>query len=68
MHNKSVLVPNINCKHCVKTIESELSTLDNIVSVKAEEETKMVHISWNEPQSWENIKSLLAELNYPAAD
>jgi copper chaperone CopZ len=68
MYNKSVSVTNISCGHCVRTIESELSALDNVVSVKADEETKMVDVSWNDPQTWENIKSLLTEINYPTVD
>jgi hypothetical protein len=36
--------------------------------VKADETTKMVHIRWNDPQSWENIKSHLIEINYPSAE
>jgi copper chaperone CopZ len=68
MHNKSVSVPNISCGHCVHTIETELKALDHIVSVKADEGTKIVEISWNDPQIWENIESLLIEINYPAAE
>jgi copper chaperone CopZ len=68
MPNKSVNIPNISCSHCVHTIESELRLLENVTSVKADETTKMVQIEWTEPQSWENIKSLLAEINYPVAE
>ena len=68
MHNKSVRIPNISCGHCVHTIESEVSALENVLSVKADEETKLVDITWNDPQTWENIKSLLNEINYPAAE
>ena len=68
MHNRSVSIPNISCGHCVRTIESELSALDNIVSVKAHEDTKIVDITWNDPQTWENIKSLLTEINYPIVE
>jgi copper chaperone CopZ len=65
MHKKSVTIPNINCGHCVQTIETELSALDHIISVKAEEATKIVEIAWNDPQTWLNIQSLLKEINYP---
>jgi copper chaperone CopZ len=68
MHTKSVSVPNISCGHCIRTIETELSALDNIISAKANEETKIVDITWNDPQTWENINSLLNEINYPAVD
>jgi copper chaperone CopZ len=68
MPNKLVNIPNISCGHCVRTIESELSDLNNVVSVKADESTKMVEITWEEPQTWENIKSLLNEINYPVSE
>ena len=68
MPNKSATIPNISCGHCVRTIETELSLLENVTSVKADETTKMVEVEWTEPQSWDNIKLLLAEINYPAAE
>lgn len=68
MHHKSVKVPNISCGHCVRTIETELNALDHIVSVKVDEGTKRVDISWNDPQIWENIKTVLIDINYPAEE
>ena len=65
MQKKTVMVPNINCGHCVHTIESELSTLENVVSVTANEKNKTVEVSWNDPQTWSSIKSLMEEINYP---
>ena len=68
MHTRSVNIPNISCGHCVRTIETELNMLENIVSVKASEESKTVDVTWKDPQTWENIKSLLAEINYPTTE
>jgi copper chaperone CopZ len=69
MADKTVTIPNISCGHCVKTIERELGELEGIVSVKAEAETKKVAIEWNEPPAtWEAIRSLLEEINYPPDD
>lgn len=65
MQKKSIKIPNINCGHCVRTIENELSALDNVITVKADETTKKVDITWDEPQTWDNIMLLLAEINYP---
>jgi len=48
------------------TIQREVGELAGVVSVKAEQNTKMVTVEWKEPASWEGIKSLLAEINYPA--
>ena len=66
MQTKTFKVPNISCGHCVHTIQSEVSELEGVKRVAAVEATKMVTVEWEEPQSWDNIKTLLAEINYPA--
>jgi copper chaperone CopZ len=66
MSSKTVKVPNISCGHCVHTIENEVSELEGITSVVADEQSKMVTVVWDEPQSWDKIAALLAEINYPA--
>jgi copper chaperone len=66
MTTKTFKVPNISCGHCVMTIQREVGELDGVVSVKAEEATKMVTVDWNEPPAtWGDIKALLEEINYP---
>jgi len=64
MQTKTVKVPNISCGHCVHTIQSELSELEGVTKVVASQDTKTVTVEWQEPQNWENIKSLLKEINY----
>jgi len=59
-------VPAISCGHCTHTIETEVGELQGVQSVKADEATKQVVITFDDPASEENIKSLLAEINYPA--
>lgn len=67
MQTKTVTVPNISCGHCVHTIQNEVGELAGVVSVKAEEATKKVTVSWNEPpQNWSGIAVLLDEIGYPA--
>lgn len=66
MTTKTFKVPNISCGHCVMTIQREVGEMEGIVSVKAEEATKMVTVEWNEPPAtWNAIKSLLQEISYP---
>lgn len=66
MQTKTFKVPNISCGHCVHTIQNEVSDLAGIKRVVASEATKMVTVEWEEPpQSWDNIKALLQEINYP---
>lgn len=65
MSTKTFIVPNISCGHCTNTIETELSELAGVTSVKAEKETKQVTVSWDNPADWQQINSLLHEINYP---
>ena len=66
MQTKTVTVPNISCGHCVHTVQNEVGELEGVKNVVAVEDTKMVTVEWEEPpQSWDNIKALLAEIDYP---
>jgi copper chaperone len=60
-------VPAINCMHCTHTIEMEVAELPGVQSVKADVTTKNVTIAFDAPATEEKIKSLLAEIEYPAA-
>jgi len=66
--NKTFTVPNISCSHCTHTIETELSELEGVQNVKAEEASKEVTVSYEDPASWEKIKDLLVEIEYPPAE
>ena len=68
MESKTFKAPNISCGHCVHTIQTELSELSGVSSVKADAGTKLVTVSWEAPATWETIKSLLAEIGYPAEE
>ena len=59
-------VPAISCGHCTHTIETEVGELAGVQSVKAEIDTKKVVITFDAPASEDKIRSLLAEINYPA--
>lgn len=59
-------VPAIHCGNCTHTIEMEVGELQGVQSVKVDEATKQVVISFDDPANEESIKSLLAEINYPA--
>jgi copper chaperone len=64
MQTKTFKVPNISCGHCVHTIQSEVSELAGVKKVEASQDTKMVTVEWETPQTWESIKALLTEINY----
>jgi copper chaperone len=66
MTQETLTVPNISCGHCVSAIESELSDVEGVTSVKADADTKTVVVQWNDPASIEQIRETLSEINYPA--
>ncbi len=65
MQSKLFNVDNISCEHCVHTIKSELSDLKGVTSVEVDQETKQVEVKWQDPLTWDEIKNLLEEINYP---
>ncbi len=68
MSIKTVNIPNISCQHCTNTIEGELSELNGIINVKAEADTKMVTIEWDQSAAdWNQITELLDEIGFPVS-
>ncbi len=61
-------IPNISCGHCVHTIQVEVGDLKGVSSVVADEKNKSVVIVFDEPTTEGDIKTLLAEMNYPVAE
>ncbi len=59
-------VPAISCGHCTHTIETEVGELRGVQTVKADEASKKVEITFDAPANEAVIKALLAEINYPA--
>lgn len=66
MAKKTFIVPNISCGHCTRTIETELGELPGVTRVKAEATSKQVTVEWEEPATWDKVRALLEEINYPA--
>ena len=65
---KTVNVPNISCGHCVSTIEREVAEVSGVDSVKAEQETRNVKISWDpDVTDWVVIEEVMNEIDYPPA-
>jgi copper chaperone CopZ len=59
-------IPAIHCGNCTRTIEMEIGELQGVQSVKADESSKKVEITFDAPANEQVIKALLAEINYPA--
>jgi copper chaperone CopZ len=60
-------IPNINCGHCVHTIQSEVIELEGVTDVRASAQTKSAVIIFEVPATEVAIKKLLSEINYPVA-
>jgi hypothetical protein len=45
----------------------EVADLEGVQSVMADQESRIVEITFGEPATEDNIKALLAEINYPVA-
>ena len=67
MQSKTVTVPNISCGHCTHTVEMELGDIAGVKNVKADIDSKQVVVEWSDPATWEQIESMLVEINYPPA-
>jgi copper chaperone CopZ len=61
-------IPNISCGHCVHTIQSEVSELAGVLSVMADQNKRITTITYDPPATEEQIKNLLAEIDYPVAN
>ena len=69
MTSKTVNVPGISCGHCVATIEREVGELDGVGSVKVEQASKDVTISWDpETTDWVVIEETMKEINFAPAE
>jgi len=61
-------IPNINCGHCVHTIQTEIADLEGVQSVIADPVTKTATITYDLPATEDQIKSMLVEINYPVSE
>jgi copper chaperone len=68
MQTVTYKIPAISCGHCVHTIKTEVSELDGVERVDADQITKMATVVFDDPASEEQIKALLKEINYPAEE
>jgi copper chaperone len=66
MTTLTVRTPDISCGHCVHTIQTEVGELPGVASVRAQEDTKLVTITFDVPATRARIEALLAEIGYPA--
>ena len=67
MNTVNFFIPRISCGHCVRTITNELKELAGVEEVQVSQDTKKVVVRFDAPATKVAIESLLAEINYPAA-
>lgn len=65
MATKTFKVEQIQCGHCAATIERELGQLPGVASVKADAVRKEVTVEWDDPATWDDIHTLLVDIDYP---
>lgn len=66
MTTLTVKAPAISCGHCVRSIQNEVGELPGVQTVQANEQSKLVTITYDQPATEQAIKELLAEIGYPA--
>jgi copper chaperone len=67
MVTETFTIPNISCGHCVAAVKDELSELAGVQSVEGDPATKVVTVAYDAPATMDQIRSKLAEINYPAS-
>ncbi len=67
MERKTVQVPNIGCDGCVRTIKNEVSQISGVKVVDAKVDGKQVTVEWEAPATWQEIESLMKEIDYAPA-
>ncbi|MDO9546204.1 MAG: heavy-metal-associated domain-containing protein [Pelolinea sp.] len=65
METAKYSVPSINCGHCTKTIEMELSEIEGVSRVRADVDSKSVEVDFNVPATEEMVVTALKEINFP---
>jgi copper chaperone len=67
METITLNAPDISCGHCVATVEKAVGSLDGVVAVKADADTKDVNVTWDDSKTDLNaISAVLEEAGYPA--
>ena len=65
MEEKKVVIGNINCGHCLASIQRELSQLGGVSAVEGDAKTRRVTVRWQAPATWKTIVEKLTQLGYP---
>ncbi len=64
----TIIVQNLKCGGCARTITNKLSELENISEVQVFPNTSMVSFEYQDSSDALNIKDKLKDLGYPSID
>jgi len=64
----NIMVQNLKCGGCAKTITSKLSEMDGISEVHVEPDTSMVSFACQNKEDELLVKDKLKDLGYPSVD
>ncbi len=67
MEKHTFSIPNISCGHCVMSINNKLSEIEGVKTVEGDPGKKSIVVEWEAPATLEQIKTVLADISYPAA-
>lgn len=62
---EKIIVQNLKCGGCAKTITNKLSELDGVQHVEVDLDLSMVLVNLVEPNQLTFVKQKLAEMGYP---
>ena len=64
----TIIVQNLKCDGCARTITNKLSELENISEVQVFPNTSMVSFEYEDSSDALNVKDKLKDLGYPSID
>jgi len=64
--NKTYLIPNIHCQHCVHTVKMELEEIAGVEKVDVDLNTKKASVRMTSPEVEQAVLKTLQEIGYPA--
>ncbi len=67
MKRVTYYIPNISCHHCIHTIKKEVGALEGVRFVSGDVKAKQVTLEIDAPATEEQVKAVLAEIDYPVA-
>ena len=64
----TIIIQNLKCGGCARTITNKLSELENISEVQVFPNTSMVSFAYEDSSDALNVKDKLKDLGYPSID